>query len=71
MIPPSLKSNVKLKLKKWKISYSLVEKWHSLVVSNPDNRLREGTTVNLWSFRRNKSSELCFALERCPRRRRA
>ncbi|KDO38126.1 hypothetical protein CISIN_1g046365mg, partial [Citrus sinensis] len=52
-----------VELKKWKIGYSLVEKWHSLVVSNRDNRLREGTTVNLWSFR-NKSSELCFALER-------
>ena len=64
VIPPSLESNVKLKLKKWKTGYCLTEKWHSLVVNNQENGLEIGVTVNLWSFR-NNSSELCFALQKC------
>ncbi|KDO50077.1 hypothetical protein CISIN_1g040315mg, partial [Citrus sinensis] len=55
VIPPSLESNVKLKLKKWNTGYCLTDKWHSLVVNNQENGLEIGVTVKLYSFRNNSS----------------
>ncbi|KAH9657503.1 B3 domain-containing protein [Citrus sinensis] len=65
MIPPSLKHNVPLTLKKWRMgdnyTYNLMNTWHALVVDDKDNGLELGSEVQLWSFRKN-NSDLCFAL---------
>ncbi|KAJ4716764.1 B3 domain-containing protein [Melia azedarach] len=65
LIPPSLKENVTLDLKRWTMnntfSYNLIDKWYSSVVEDADNRLEIGSLVQLWRFRKN-ITDLCFAL---------
>lgn len=65
LIPPSLKENVKLNLRRWPMgntfSYNLIDKWWSCVVNDADNRLEVGSIIQLWRFRKN-ITDLCFAL---------
>ncbi|PIN12154.1 hypothetical protein CDL12_15228 [Handroanthus impetiginosus] len=62
LIQPSLEE-CEISLRNWKSNseYVLVRDWNKVCSRN---QLREGMKIQLWSFRRNSSDQLCFALVR-------
>ncbi|PQQ07738.1 uncharacterized protein Pyn_30571 [Prunus yedoensis var. nudiflora] len=63
MLNPSDLSFDSLRLKKWQMGgnhvYNLVSGWRKVAKAN---KLEEGEMVQLWSFRLNHDSQLCFVL---------